>query len=129
MILSKTSSIVFKYNYGIYHTSICNKLLKSGKWFINYNSSCIMFKNNNEFRIKKSYNHILKPGIFVKQLESQVISDNKVLVDFNMENNCSEYSLLMHYCDEDLITYFSLSKKNNDGYKLKYTNNDFNLSF
>ena len=85
--------------------------------------------NNNEFRIKKSYNHILKPGIFVKQLQSQVISDNKVLVDFNMENNCSEYSLLMHYCDEDLITYFSLSKKNNDGYKEKYTKDDFNLSF
>lgn len=129
MILSKTSSLVFKYRYGIYDTPLCKHMLKSGKWFINYNPSCIMFKNNNEFRIKKSYTHILKPGRFVRQLTSQVISDNKLLVDFNMENNCSEYSLLMHYCDEDLITCFILSKQNNGGYKEKCTDEDFSLSF
>lgn len=129
MILSNASSLVFKYRYGVYDSTLSRKLLKSGNWFINYNPSCIMFKNNNEFRIIKSYSHILKPGRFVRQLQSQVISGNKVLVDFNMENNCSEYSLLMHYCDEDLITCFILSKKNNDGYQEKYIKDDFNLSF
>ena len=75
------------------------------------------------------YTHILKPGRFVRQLTSQVISDNKLLVDFNMENNCSEYSLLMNYCDEDLITCFILSKQNNEGYREKNRDEDFSLSF
>jgi hypothetical protein len=129
MFLSKTSSLVLKYRYGVFDTPLCKHMLKSGKWFINYNPNCIMFKNNNEFRVKNSYRHILKPGRFVRQLTSQVISDNKLLVDFNMENNCSEYTLLMHYCDDDLITCFILSKKKDQGYMEKYRDEDFSLSF
>jgi hypothetical protein len=130
MILTGAPRLVFKYRYGLYDTTLYTDHLKRGKWFINYNPNCIMFKNKNEFRIKKSYTHILKPGMFVRKINSQIINNNKILVDFNTEHsNCSEYSLLMQYCDEDLITCFILSKQYNESCKEKYTDEDFSLSF
>lgn len=130
MLLTNSCSLIFKYRYGMYDSLLHKCNLKKGKWFINYNNDTIVFRNNNEFRIKNSYTRSLIPSNLVKQLNSQIISNNKLVIDFNMVHfNYSEYSLLMHYCDEDLLSCFTLSRKRNEVYQEVNKENDFILSF
>lgn len=119
-MLLKNSRFILSYSTIIGNKKIINCQMKDGPWIFN-NGYNHIFAHNRELNIKYGGNYVsstIKPIRFVKKLNMRVIHNNKIITKLNIpHNDFSEYSLLLNYCDKDMVTYLKVERINNREFK------------
>jgi len=129
--------MIFNSNAIIYYTTILGRrhvhssMMKNGEWCFHssrYGINAYNRKTYNALGNRKVIKLSPHPKI-VKSVNMAVVRlrDGKVLKDMHLENNgITEYTMLLNYCDEDLLSYVKITRGNDKG---GIGQEDFRFSF